>query len=211
MLAFVDESGDPGRKILNGSSKYFVVAVVTFSSNDEALSCDYSITDLRSELSLPAGYEFHFTENSKSIREFFLQKVYRHAFYYHVFALDKDPGKLYGAGFNHKESLYQFAVRLTFENASPYLDNASVVIDRSGDRKFRDQLATYLTARIKDADGNKIIKKVKTQNSHGNNLLQLADYVASVSNRAISGKPDGLQYRQRYLERHELTRQIWPK
>ena len=47
MLAFVDESGDSGRKILNGSSLYFVVAVVTFEDHDDALACDHRIGLLR--------------------------------------------------------------------------------------------------------------------------------------------------------------------
>ena len=34
MLVFVDESGDPGRKILNQSSRYFVVALAIFDEDE---------------------------------------------------------------------------------------------------------------------------------------------------------------------------------
>jgi hypothetical protein len=167
--------------------------------------------ELQTNLHFPQGYEFHFTENPKSVREKFLQAVAPLEFTYHIFALDKDPGKLYGPGFQFKESLYKFATRLTFDNAARYLDNATVIIDRCGDRKFRDELAAYLRRRVVDPDGQRIIRKVKMQDSKGNNLLQLADYIASISNRAISDKKDGIDFRRAYLAKHEVTRQIWPK
>lgn len=210
-MAFVDESGDPGRRVLNGSSLYFVVALVTFDDDEEALACDQRIGLLRRELGKPPNFEFHFSGNSGKIRDQFLGAVAPYAFFYHVFALNKDPDKLYGPGFDVKESLYKFTVRLTFENAKPFLDNAKVVIDQSGGREFRDELAVYLRRRVRDQEGRRLIRSVKLQRSEGNNLLQLADYVASVSNRAISKKQDGIDLRRKYLSTHELSVQVWPK
>ena len=211
MLAFVDESGDPGRDVVNGSSLFFVVAVVTFQDHEDANACDQRITLLRRELALDPRYEFHFSENTKKIRRRFLEAVTPYHFFYHAFALNKDPQKLYGPGFEHKESLYKFTARLTFENAKPYLSDAIVIVDQSGDRKFRDELATYLRARIRDQGGRHLIKKLKVQRSSGNNLLQLADYVACVTNRYFMRKADGVELRQQYLAPHELSANIWPK
>jgi hypothetical protein len=211
MLAFLDESGDPGRKILNGSSVFFVVALVTFNVQEDADACDRRISLLREELNLDPGFEFHFSKNAKRVRRAFLEAVTPYDFFYHVFALNKDPQKLYGPGFDHKESLYKFTTRLTFENAKPYLSNATVIIDGSGDRKFRDELATYLRARVNDQGGRQLIKKVKIQRSQGNNLLQLADYVAGVMNRFIMAKADGVELRQKFLALHQLTVNVWPK
>jgi hypothetical protein len=53
MLAFIDESGDPGRKLDRGSSPFFTVAMVTFDENEVAAACDERINLLRYELSLP--------------------------------------------------------------------------------------------------------------------------------------------------------------
>ncbi len=211
MLAFVDESGDPGRKIGQGSSEYFVVAIVTFEDHDEALECDRRIDTLRAELRLPPEYEFHYSHNSRRTREAFLEAVHGYEFFCHVFALNKDPRRLYGEGFNHKESLYKYTARLAFENAKPFLDNAIVVVDKSGDRKFRNELAAYLRQRIRSDDGSPMIKKVKIQRSSGNNLLQLADYVASISNRVLRRKQHDVALRARYLSAHELTNQVWPR
>lgn len=210
MLAFVDESGDAGRKTESGSSRYFVVAVVTFEENDDANACDQRITALRTELRLASTYEFHFSKNSDWVKERFLEAVAPFAFSYHVFALNKDRRVLTGPGFGHKESLYKFTARMTFENAKPYLDSTTVILDRSGDRKFRDEIAVYLRRRINDREGPPRIKKVKIQRSDGNNLLQLADYVAGVSARFLNGKPDGEEWRQRYLATHRITERVWP-
>lgn len=43
MLVFIDESGDTGLKLDKGSSKYFVITLVTFEDNEEALLCDQRI------------------------------------------------------------------------------------------------------------------------------------------------------------------------
>jgi len=43
--------------------------------------------------------------------------------------INKDPAKLWGKGFQHKESFYKYACGLVFDNAKSLLDNAMVVID----------------------------------------------------------------------------------
>jgi hypothetical protein len=51
MLVFIDESGDPGLKPDSGSSDYFIVTLVVFEDNDEALATDHRIECLKKELS----------------------------------------------------------------------------------------------------------------------------------------------------------------
>jgi hypothetical protein len=98
-----------------------------------------------------------------------------------------------------------------FENSKPHLSNTIVVIDGSGDRKFRQQLQNYLKRRINDkADGKQYIKKVKMQDSRSNNLLQLADMVCGAVARCYSGKTDGEQYRK-IISHREIFVQFWPK
>lgn len=40
MLVFIDESGDSGLKIEQGSSRYFTVALVVFEDLEESLACE---------------------------------------------------------------------------------------------------------------------------------------------------------------------------
>jgi hypothetical protein len=100
---------------------------------------------------------------------------------------------------------------LVFENAKPYLDHATVVIDGSGSREFRRQLGSYLRKRINDKKGdNRFIGKVKIQESHRNNLLQMADMICGAIARSYSGKGDARTYRN-LISHREIYVQFWPK
>lgn len=52
MLVFLDESGDPGLKIIQGSSRYFVIALVVFQDEEETTAIDQRLQLLRRELHL---------------------------------------------------------------------------------------------------------------------------------------------------------------
>ena len=208
MLVFIDESGDPGFKIEQGSSKYFVVALILFEDNAEAEACDRRISLLGRELGHPEGFVFHFRDNSHKVRQAFLQAVAPYEFFYFGIVLNKDPQKLWGEGFKYKESLYKYACNLVFENAKPYLREAIVIMDKTGKKVFRSQLARYLRGKI-NSKGD-IIKKVKMQPDRGNNLLQLADYAAGVINRCQQNKKFSEDYR-RFIAHKEIYVQVWPK
>lgn len=136
MLVFIDESGDSGLKIEEGSSRYFTVALVVFEDREEATACDQRIELLKRELGWQDG-EFHFKRNSERIRLSFLQAVAPYNFFYYGIVINKDPKKLWGEGFRDKHSFYKYACGLVFENAKEKLQNATVVIDESGDLDFR--------------------------------------------------------------------------
>jgi len=209
MLVFLDESGDTGRKISSGSSAFFVVSIVIFLDNDEALRCDQRIGLLRSELGLPHNYEFHFGHNSKRIRQAFLEAVNPYNFSVVTVAINKDPNKLYGEGFKVKSSFYKYACQMVLTNALPYLDKAILVIDKSGNATFQGELRKYLRDKLGDKDGEKI-KSFKAQQSHQNNLLQLVDYCVGVSNRKIQSKKDWQEY-YKYIAAKQQSWQEWPK
>lgn len=54
------------------------------------------------------------------------------------------------------------------------------------------------------------IKRVKVQNSAGNNLLQLADTVSGAINRSFSQKRDAQEYRQ-IIAHREISVEVIPK
>ena len=210
MLGFFDESGDPGLKLDSGSSRFFVAALVTFADDAEALHCDRRIDRLRGELRLPAGYEFHFAKNPWKIREAFLRAAQPFDFQYHLFVLDKAAVIREGQPMQNPEALYQNTARLLFENAKPYLREVALLVDKGGDREIKERLFRRLRSNAGLAVGQRIIRGIKQQDSHRNNLLQRADYVASISNQAISGKGEAGQLQERYLRSKEVTRGSWP-
>ena len=73
--------------------------------------------------------------------------------------------KVSGLGFNSPDSCHKFTCKLVLENAQSFLRRATVVIDGSGNRRFRAQLKKYLQVRALDFDGNQAIRKVQAQTS----------------------------------------------
>ena len=209
MLVFIDEAGDTGRKTEKGSSKFFIISLILFEDNEEALACDQRINLLRRELKLPDNFEFHFTHNSKRVKQEFLKAIQPYHFIYFSVVIDKDPKKLWGPGFATKESFYKYACQMVFTNAKQYLENATVILDKSGNPDFRNRLAKYLRNKVK-TENKRIIKKIKQQKSHSNNLLQLADYISGTVNKKIQNKKDWPLY-YRFVAPKEIWVQKWPK
>ena len=205
MLVFVDESGDAGMKVAQGASKFFVVTAVLFEDRDEANQCDERINLIRTELGLSEHFEFHFNKCSQSIRRAFLEAMAPYSFFYLAVVVNKT--KLHSPAIAIKESLIKYSTRLVFENAKPYLRDAIVVVDASGSKDFRNQLSRYLKKRIKDDNGARVVKKVKTARSAGNNLLQLADMVSGAVWHSF--KHQDVSHRQLIAHR-ELRVQVWP-
>ena len=209
-MAFVDESGDTGRKILNRSSLYFVVAIIIFDDNDEAQVCDGAIEQLRNELYPRSGYEFHYAHSSMRVKEAFLRRIYQHSFTYHAFVIDKISLQSSGEGLKYGKDLHRFAILRAIELSRSYLDDATVTIDDSGERKSKDRLTSYLRQNLRGRMPGRTIANIKTQDSTRNNLLQLADYVAGIVNRSMQGKRREENFLRQYLMRHEVSRIMWP-
>ena len=86
------------------------------------------------------------------------------------------------------------------------MKDATIIIDGSGSREFKRQFKTYLRKKI----GASIVKKVKIQSSHSNNLIQLADMIAGAVHRNFTNKGDKNVYRK-MIGAKEMYVQFWPK
>ncbi len=192
-----------------GSSPYFVVALVIFTDNEEAEAADARITLLRREMRLDPRFEFRFNKCRRDFREQFLRAVAPYEFFYYGIVINKDPDKLWGQGFKYKESFYKYASSLVFENAKPFLNEATVILDGSGSKDFRRQLEQHLKRRL-NAPSQRFIRKVKVQDSSRNNLLQLADMVAGAIYRSFGSKGDARRYRS-VVSHREMFVQLWPR
>jgi hypothetical protein len=208
MLVFVDESGDLGHKFERGSTRFFTIALVVFETGEDALFCQRAIEALRGRLTLPSGYEFHFHDDSHDRRLAFLSTVARHDFSCYTFTLDKASPRLTGPGFKHRSSGYKWVCRIALENVGTYLEDARIVIDGSGERRFRKEIKEYLRREL-NTEVRRKIREVRVSRSSSDSLVQLADYVASVTNRLYEGKPGAEQY-DGYLRRKRVSQRKWP-
>jgi|SRR3989344_885092 len=209
MLVFIDESGDTGRRLEKGSSKFFIISLVLFEEDEEALACDQRIALLRRELKVNESYEFHFTHNSHRVKLEFLKAIQPYNFVYFTVVINKDPKKLWGPGFSTKMSFYKYACNMVLTNALPHLNNAIILLDKSGDPTFRSELSKYLKRKL-NSEGKKVIKKLKQQRSSSNNLLQLADYISGIISRKSQNKKDWKGY-YNFISSKEIWVQEWPK
>jgi len=208
MLVFIDESGDPGLKLKDGSSEFFVVSLVVFEDHEEALACDQRIELLKRELGWQYADEFHFKRNGDKVRESFITAVAPYGFFYYAIVLNKK--NLQDNALRNKQSFYKYACGLVFEDAKEKLAGATVIIDKSGCLDFRRQLENYLKKQMNDRGGSKRIKRVKMERSESNNLLQLADYIAGIINRAVQNKKRNAQKFRKMIAHREIKVQIWP-
>lgn len=205
MHVYVDESGDAGLKLAQGSSSHFVVVLVVFDDEEECPLIEQRLSLLRRELNLHPNYEFKFNKCRKDLRIAFLRAIAPYNFFYYAIVIDK--AGLYGEGFKYKEPFYKYVTQLVFLNAREHLDRASIYIDASGEREFRRQLNSYLKRKVNSERLH--IKQVAFLNSANSSLIQVADMVAGAVNRSQSQKPDAEEY-IREIRHRQAHLQVWP-
>lgn len=137
-----------------------------------------------------------------------LTTVRHHSFHCYTFTLNKASPKLTGPGFQHRSPGYKWVCKTALDNARADLKDAVVVIDGSGDRRFRREMNNYLRSQT-NMEGERQIARVKVGRSHGDPLLQLADYVAGVTNRLCEGKI-GADVYEGFLRDKRRSQRRWP-
>jgi hypothetical protein len=206
-LVFIDESGDAGLKIDEGSSSHFIFTLIVFFDRNEANKVDEHISEIRKQLSLRKEFEFHFNKLSKKFREHFLKEVSEFEFKYFSFIVEKQ--KVLDSLFETSESFYLYVCKEAFLVAKDYLNESTVIIDGRGSRKFKQYLATYLKNHLNEKESEKFrIKKAKLEDSHKNNLLQLADMVCGAVARYY--KNNEKNYLEIVKKREEII-EFWTK
>jgi len=90
------------------------------------------------------------------------------------------------------------------------LVNAKVVLDKTGEKAFTRSIQGYLKKHTKTQDGTSRIKKVSTEDSQKNDLLQLADMVCGAVARSFGESDKANRYRLQIVLRERRV-QVWPK
>lgn len=212
MLVFVDESGDTGFKLGQGSSGQFTVTLVVFADNADAEAVSHRIDRLRTEMGLPEDSrtgEFHFNDNSNEQREAFLKAV--RPFDFSVFSVVVNKGGLAPEGISSKNTFYNLVCGLVFDTAKDFLVEASIVIDSTGSKEFKQQLEKYLRQRMNEPNGRRRIKQIRMKPSHTDNLLQLADMVCGAIVRACYEDLRTTSRFRRIIQHREVSVLVWPQ
>ncbi len=194
MLIFVDDSGDAGFKLKEGSSLFFVIAMVIFDDELEAEKTAIAIKDLKRSLKFPEDVEFRFFKTSKNVRVKFLKAI--EPFKFRVRALVVEKALIHSSQLREdKQSFYGYAIKTVLKYSEASVLDARVKIDGSGDRLFRKSFLGYLRREL-NSGNKKIIKNCKLVDSKSNVLIQMADMIAGSIRRSRDlSKTDSKAYR----------------
>ncbi len=187
MLVLIDESGDPGFKLNKGSSAYFIVSMVVFASFDEAEKCSLAIQKLQQDQRIFP--EFKFSNCRKEIKDKFFKCIKPYNF--QIYALAVPKAEIYSAALRTDcDKFYNFFVRQLLTYHDNLLRDAHIKIDESGDREFKNEMATYIRRMMKTG----CIKNIKFKKSKGDHLIQLADMITGAIVRSYSSKRDSTRW-----------------
>lgn len=186
MFVFIDESGDPGFKLGQGSSDTFAVAMVQIAKDDAgALSRD--IRQLQTPLNVWPEFKFSKCKAAHK-REFFELALNRP---WKVRAIVVQKKLIHSDRLRSiKTEFYRYITRSLVKHDGGTLQDAKVVIDGSGERLFRQDLQRHLK---KHARG---IRKVSFAASHKDPLVQLADMAVGAIAQSYKQREDAAQWRR---------------
>lgn len=190
-----------------GSSTHFVITAVSFSETTSASACDDAIAKLRRQCFRNDRAEFHFNTCSHRHRELFLRSVAGHDFRHWSLVLNKRL--LGGQGLSHRSAFYDYAAKLLLEMRGELLKDAIVCMDRSGNRDFYRHLQKVLRDSL-NAPGSALIHRLKTEHSHSNNLLQLADMICGAIARSFYGSKEYSHLYRKTVQAREDAVRVWP-
>lgn len=178
MLVYIDESGDAGFKVDQGSSPVFVAAMVIFGdANDAALT--RRMIEGSAARQLHKG-EFKFSKSRDEVRDRFFRAVGPAPF--RVRAIVVEKAVIRSAHLQtDKESFYEFFVKQMLRHDNGRLTNAKVIIDGSGDREFRQKLSAAIRHKVRDG----AVRGCRFSDSKTDPLIQLADMCAGAIARSF--------------------------
>jgi hypothetical protein len=178
MLVYIDESGDAGFRVEQGSSPVFVAAMVIFQDAEDAAFTRRLIEGSAARL-IHKG-EFKFSKTRADVRDRFFQAVVAGPFRVRAIVVQKDvihSGHLR----SDKESFYEFFVKQMLRHDGGRLSDAKVIIDGSGDREFRQKLSTAVRKKVREG----AVRDCRFSDSKTDPLIQLADMCAGAVHRSF--------------------------
>ncbi len=180
-LIFIDDSGDPGFKFRQGSSRFFIIACIIFNDPIAAEYAAVNLKLLKEQLGWKQEREFKFHRTNDKLKQLFFDAARKYNFKIHAIVVDKT--KITKPDFKKSESFYSFVIQKVLDNYSD-MHLARISLDGSGNKNFRKKS----TAKIRKATNKQSHRMVEFRlvDSKDSVLIQLADMVAG----AIGAKYD---------------------
>lgn len=186
MIIAIDDSGDPGLKINQGSSPYFVIAAILFEDDLDAEEAALKIKRLRQNLGWKPQHEFKFRKTSPAIRKQFLKEIQKCNFKVSIVILDKE-NVIGNKDFRKDASkLYNTTILKSLKGFRNTVKRAHVLVDGESGSSYRRNVKTFLRKNLaKDT-----MRQLTYRDSVNDNLVQLADMIAGSAHRSVSKDND---------------------
>lgn len=185
MYVYLDESGDTGFRLTQGSSRFFVIALLVV---DDPGPLEVTLATLRSQLRMPS-YEFKFSQSDDARRRQFFQAIRKEHFDVHCQVVDKQEllsRRAVLPEFRSREGLYGHLVRRALREVAAGLAAATLVIDESF--RSKNEKARFTTAIRQELGGagtaDAAIGVIRYRDSRRESLLQVADMLVGAVARS---------------------------
>lgn len=202
MQIFIDESGDPGFRIEEGSSRFFIVALIIFNDHSQADKATSALNNLKKQWKKKESFEFKFTKLSKTERVKVLKTAIQ--FNFKIRALIFDKVKMNELQLEHfKKNYYQYAIRSLLEHRDCLIQNSEIRVDSFGESYYRERLVNYFNEHLCSSP-EETHQHLIFQDSKFNVLIQLADLVAGSLRKSFDKSTDDAQvYRDIFADKEE--------
>ena len=171
IFGYIDESGAPG--VATYSKDCLLVSLVLFESEDARDKAISAVENLREKLHLPDDYEFHCNSNSTRPQTEFLKLLGNIDFRFITVAIHKNDFR--------KTASYARISSLVMDEIEKRFPEIKIEMDSN------PTLHAELRKRIKERKLKNI--KIRERNSRHSRLIQVADYVVSISARKVKNTP----------------------
>ncbi|NBU34278.1 DUF3800 domain-containing protein [bacterium] len=206
MKIAIDESGDTGKKLWHGSSKWFVLAAVIVPDTIRGCGAVCMCVAQYQRLHMN-GAELHYSKNSHEQHLSFLQYMHDKDYVFAAVAVNKRwllrhrPYVL-----RSKMALLHYSFDILFENLQPWLYNPTVLIDTNGGRHFNRALSRHLMGLFGSRHKGDIraLSQVVTVDSRQEPLVQLADYVAGAVRHHVDNSYEGTAYEMYLVDKGKI-------
>lgn len=186
MIISVDDAGDPGLKLEEGSSRYFVIAAVLFKDDLDAEEAALKIKRLRQKLGWQQRHEFKFRKTSPEIRKQFLSVMKNCKFEVSLMILNKDSITDVKEFKNDASKLYNAVILKSLQAFDSELKQAHILIDGESGSTYRRNVKTFFRKHLPKGT----MRQLTYRNSVEDNLIQLADMIAGAARRSVERDKD---------------------
>jgi hypothetical protein len=176
--AFGDEAGETGFRFEQGSSRFFVVALVLI---DDPQTLREQIEQLKWELGVSARYEFKFNKTSKRFRLAFFSMIRNAEFQARALVVDKQKLASHWQRLDKLSFYVCFVTELVFMISPVIWRDTYLILDRFGQHR-----ETVRRVRQSIKDHRLGLKGILAKRSEGEPLIQLADMIAGALFRCYS-------------------------